>query len=183
MQFDKDLFTSLHPDFFEQDYVKNMESDEVFDEMILYLKDFSLEDVKISAPEGISFGFWKGSVKDSVLQNAIKSVEEDWLEFFNDDSAEKIFCAFDGEKIASFCSIGPFGTYNGLKIAGPGCVGTVPEYRKKGIGLKLVQNATQIIKEQGYDISYIHWTTFVKWYSRLGYKTIARWNKNGIVEN
>lgn len=40
MQIDKDLFTSLHPNFFEQDYVKNMDSDEVFDEMILKLKNF-----------------------------------------------------------------------------------------------------------------------------------------------
>ena len=33
MKFDKDLFFSLHPDFFEQDYVKNMDSDEVFEEI------------------------------------------------------------------------------------------------------------------------------------------------------
>ena len=33
MQFDKDLFTSLHPNFFEQDYVKNMDSDEVFEDL------------------------------------------------------------------------------------------------------------------------------------------------------
>jgi len=183
MKFDKDLFFELHPDFFEQDYVKNMDSDEVFEEMVLELKDFFEDEVEIPIPKGITFGFWNKSVKDPIMQKAIKDVEEDWLEFFNEDSDEKIFCAFDGNKIASFCALGPFGTYKGLKIAGPGCVGTVPEYRRKGIGLKMVQKATQILKDQGYDISYIHWTTFVKWYGRLGYKTIVRWNREGIVEN
>ena len=183
MKFDKDLFFALHPNFFEKDYVKNMDSDEVFEEMILELKDFFEDEVEIPIPKGITFGFWNKSVKDPIMQKAIKDVEEDWLEFFNEDSDEKVFCAFDGDKIASFCSLGPFGTYKGLKIAGPGCVGTVPEYRRKGIGLKMVQKATQILKDQGYDISYIHWTTFVKWYGRLGYKTIVRWNKEGIVDN
>ena len=122
MKFDKDLFTSLHPDFFEQDYVKNMDSDEVFEEMILELKDFFEDEVEIPIPKGITFGFWNKSVKDPIMQKAIKDVEEDWLEFFNEDSDEKVFCAFDGDKIASFCALGPFGTYKGLKIAGPGCV-------------------------------------------------------------
>ena len=56
MKFDKDLFFALHPDFFEQDYVKNMDSDEVFDEMILELKDFLEDEVEIPIPKGITFG-------------------------------------------------------------------------------------------------------------------------------
>ena len=79
MKFDKDLFTSLHPNFFEQDYVKNMDSDEVFEEMILELKDFFEDEVEIPIPEGITFGFWEKSLKDSDLQKAIKDVEEDSL--------------------------------------------------------------------------------------------------------
>ena len=94
MQFDKDLFISLHPNFFEQDYVKNMDSDEIFDEMVLELKDFSENEVEIPIQAGITFGFWEKSVKDPIMQKAIKDVEEDWLEFFNEDSEEKVFCAF-----------------------------------------------------------------------------------------
>ena len=59
--------------------------------------------------------------------------------------------------------------------------GTIPAYRKQGIGLKMVQNATAILKEVGYDLSYIHYTAVGHWYARLGYQTILRWNSQGIV--
>ena len=62
MKFDKDLFFALHPDFFEQDYVKNMDSDEVFEEMILELKDFFEDEVEIPIPKGITFCFWEKSI-------------------------------------------------------------------------------------------------------------------------
>ena len=52
-----------------------------------------------------------------------------------------------------------------------GCVGTVPEYREKGIGLAMVAHATQILKEAGCDKSFIHYTALEKWYGRLGYET------------
>ena len=68
-----------------------------------------------------------------------------------------------------------------LKIGGPGCVGTVPEFRDRGLGLTMVKNATQILKEEGFDYSYIHYTHVAKWYATLGYKTIMRWNKSGPV--
>ena len=66
------------------------------------------------------------------------------------------------------------------KIGGPGCVGTLPEFRNKGIGLTMVRNVTQILKAEGYDYSYIHFTGIAQWYEKLGYKTCVRWNKNGI---
>ena len=80
MKFDKELFFALHPDFFEQDYVKNMDSDEIFDEMILELKVFSENEVEIPIPEEMTFGFWEKSVKDPIMQKAIKDVEEDWYQ-------------------------------------------------------------------------------------------------------
>ncbi|MBR5226313.1 MAG: GNAT family N-acetyltransferase, partial [Clostridia bacterium] len=70
----------------------------------------------------------------------------------------------------------------GLRIGAPGCVGTIPAYRRQGIGLKLVQNATAILKQRGYDLSYIHYTGVGHWYARLGYQTILKWNAQGIME-
>lgn len=67
-----------------------------------------------------------------------------------------------------------------IKIGGPGCVGTLPEYRDKGIGLTMVQHVTQILKEEGYDYSTIHYSYLASWYEKLGYKTIIKWNRNGI---
>ncbi len=68
-----------------------------------------------------------------------------------------------------------------MKVGGPGCVGTLPEYRNKGIGLIMVKHVTQILKEEGYDYSYIHFTGVAPWYEKLGYKTTIRWTKNGVV--
>ena len=67
-----------------------------------------------------------------------------------------------------------------IKIGGPGCVGTLPEYRNKGVGLSMVKYATQILKNEGFDYSYIHYTHISEWYSKLGYKTVLQWTKNGI---
>ena len=88
-------------------------------------------------------------------------------------------------RIASFCMIENMGEHmldgRTVKIGGPGCVGTVPEYRKRGIGLMMVKNVTQILKEEGYDFSYIHYTGVASWYQKLGYRTVLKWNKNGMI--
>ena len=39
----------------------------------------------------------------------------------------------------------------------------------------------QILKEEGYDYSYIHYTYLAPWYERLGYKTVIKWNRDGIL--
>lgn len=68
-----------------------------------------------------------------------------------------------------------------VKVGGPGCVGTLPEYRNQGIGLIMVERVTQILKEEGFDYSYIHYTGVAPWYGKLGYKTIVRWTGKGIL--
>lgn len=176
----KDLYLSLYPNFFNQDYVKKLPPEENFDELIFELKDFSEKNVEISVSENIKFDFWKKAFTDKTLQEAIESVDKEWVQFFNEKVKDRIFCAFDGNKIASFCIIDSFGQYKGLKVGGPGCVGTLPSYRKKGIGLKLVQKATQILKNEGYDLSFIHWTKVAPWYQKLGYKLILNWNSQGF---
>ena len=176
----KDLFFTLYPNFFEQDYVKNLSEQDKFDELVLELKDFSEKDIDIQVPQNITFGFWKGDINDPILQDAIKSVDTEWVQFFTEKIKDRIYCAFDGDKIASFCIVDSFGNYKDFKVGGPGCVGTVPEYRKKGIGLKLVQKATEILKTEGYDLSFIHWTKVAGWYQKLGYKLILNWNCKGF---
>ena len=149
-----DIFHSLFPGFFEREYIRTIPSEDVFEEQILKLSDFTPE-ASLVCPENITFGIYEGDV--SRLHAAIREVEEDWVQYFG--AQDPVYCAFDG----------------------PGCVGTVPAYRKKGIGLKMVQNATAILKDRGYDISYIHYTQVGHWYARLGYRTVLRWNCRGIL--
>ena len=46
----------------------------------------------------------------------------------------------------------------------------------------MVGKVTQILKEEGYDYSYIHFTGVSDWYKKLGYKTSHRWNRNGVID-
>lgn len=172
-----ELFRTFKPGFFQEESIRRLPPEYIFEEQILDLHAFNPAAVVIPCPGHIAFGFYNGDI--NALRQAVARVDHTWLQYFN--PGESIFCAFDGDKVASFCLLDNFGEYKGLKIGGPGCVGTVPEYRRQGIGLKMVQLATGILKEQGYDLSYIHYTHVGHWYARLGYETILTWNCTGIL--
>ena len=131
----------------------------------------------LHCPEGITFGLYTGDL--APLHDAVRLVDADWVQYF--DGKAPVFCAFDGGQVVSFCIVDDMGVHEGLHIGGPGCVGTVPAYRRLGIGLKMVLLATAMLKAQGYDLSYIHYTQVGRWYARLGYETVLRWNSAGIL--
>ena len=172
-----DLFNTLQPGFFQQEHIRSLPAEQVFEEQIIDLHTWQPGQSELPCPAGITFGFYQGDI--AALHAAVRQVEDDWVEYFNE--GDRVYCAFDGDKVVSFCLLDQFGQYAGLRIGAPGCVGTIPAYRKQGIGLKMVQNATAILKEEGYDLSYIHYTAVGHWYARLGYQTILRWNSQGIV--
>lgn len=178
MEFDAiDLFRTVHPGFFEKEYIRCLPEEEVYEEQILNLHTFSPTAVSISCPAQIRFGLYQGDM--APLHAAVHSVDESWVRYYTSNAL--IYCAFDAERIVSFCLLDDFGTYKGLKIGAPGCVGTIPQYRRQGIGLKMVQSATAVFKERGYDLAYIHYTGVGHWYARLGYKTLLKWNARGIA--
>lgn len=174
------LLDSIYPDFFDRDIVRGLPKDLVFEEMILPLNDFDIHKYEKKLDGNISFGFYEGDLDE--LKKDVAKVVEYWAQSFG--GKHRIYCGFIDGKVASFCLVENKGTYNisgrELKIGGPGCVGTLPEYRNKGIGLTMVKYVTQILKEEGYDYSYIHFTGVASWYEKLGYKTTVRWSKNGV---
>ena len=173
----KAVFDQMHPGFFQRAYIRSLPEGEEFSEMILDLKEDAWQMHPVSCPEGIRFAVYQGDME--TLLNAVRQAEEEWLPIFTGE--DRYFCAFDGEKIASFCILEDMGHFEGLHIGGPGCVGTVPSYRGKGIGLEMVRRATELLKKEGFDLSWIHYTSLVSWYGRLGYQTILRWTAGGIT--
>ncbi len=173
----RDLFFHMHPGFFEKENIRALPAGKVYEEMTLELSGFSESAMDISVPEGIVFKLYDGSLEK--LRQDVARVDEGWVELYG--PKDRVYCAMDGDKIASFCMLEDMTRYGGLKIGGPGCVGTVPEYRKRGIGLKMIQNATGILKNEGFDLSYIHFTGVAPWYAKLGYRTVLRWNREGIL--
>ena len=176
------LFLSLHPDFFNSGSVKDLDDDSVFEDMLLKLEDFDTKIYEKNFDNSVSFGLYKGDTE--TLRACVEKVEESWAEFFGED--EKIYCAFVDEKVASFCIIEDNGIHEidgkNARIGGVGCVGTLPEYRNKGLGLTMVKKATELLKKEGFDYSQIHYTAVADWYARLGFRTFLKWNRNGAVD-
>ncbi len=172
----QDMFRHLMPGFFDRKSIKALT--DVYEEMVFSLADFSVDDVRLTCPDHITFGVYKGDL--AKLKEAVSEVDEGWVDLYNEN--DRAYCAMDGDKVVSFCLLDSFGTYQGLKVGAPGCVGTIPSYRKKGIGLKMVQNATEILKQEGYDISWIHYTGVGPWYAHLGYETVLKWTGTGFVD-
>ena len=175
------LFHCLHPNFFESESIRGLPEEYVFDEMILSLNEFDIHKDDKKFDGSVSFGFYDGDLDE--LKKAVEKVEKDWAPYFNEK--DRIFCGYVNGKVASFCLVDNMGTHkiNGraLKMGGPGCVGTLPEYRDQGIGLSMVKRVTQILKEGGFDYSYVHYTYVAPWYEKLGYKTCLKWNRSGIL--
>lgn len=176
------LFLEMHPGFFEKEYIRSMNEEWICEEMILRLDEFDPDAYQKAFDSGVSFGFFRGGLNE--LHASVRQVVPAWLHLFDEKS--RVYCGFVNGKIASFCMIENMGEHlldgRMIRIGGPGCVGTVPEYRNRGIGLMMVKDATRILKDEGYDISYIHYTGVAPWYHKLGYRTILKWNKHGFLQ-
>ncbi len=124
----------------------------------------------------IAYDFLKG--RHDELTEAVATVDKEWVQYFSNDS--NIYCGFKGDEIACFCLV-DFDAQcivsdNSSKVTSIGCVGTVPQYRRNGYGLKMVENATLISKEKGCTKGFIHQTHLEKWYGKLGYKTVIKFS-------
>ncbi len=127
------------------------------------------------APDGISFGFYKGEHNE--LIEAVKEVDEEWVQYFTNH--ETVFCGFKDGKAVSFCivdkDVSCLLSDGKTKVGSIGCVGTVPAFRKQGIGLYMVELATELLAKEGSQKSFIHCTHLENWYGRLGYRTFLRY--------
>lgn len=171
---------SIHPDFFASESIRSIPEEEEYSELVLDLSKSSLESIRIPCPEGVAFGTLEGRREE--LRQAVALVDEDWVQYFDEKSP--VYCAFDtgkGNKIVSFCTLDDMGLHQGLRVGGPGCVGTIPEYRSHGIGLEMVRRGSLLLREKGVDLSYIHYTHIGHWYEKLGYEPVLRWNCHGIL--
>ena len=178
------LLEDIHPGFFEQLAIQRIPEGRIFEEMLLSLRDFDADAFSLPVPENVSFGFYTGP-RDALVK-AVEQVGPGWVPLFTPE--ERVYCGMRGDEIASFCLVEDMGAHalNGrrVRVGGPGCVGTVPAFRRQGIGLRMVLDVTSILRREGYDISYIHFTGVAPWYAKLGYCTCLRWTGQGpLPEN
>ena len=147
-----------------------------YDEMKGDLARFQADNFDLPVPPGVSFGWYHGPLDP--LHEAVAAVDESWVKYYGPDSPT--YCAMLDGEIASFCNAEIWENCllsNGKnKVGAPGCVGTVPKYRRMGIGLKMVAMACEELKKQGCDTCFIHYTGVGRWYARLGFKTFLTWH-------
>lgn len=176
-----ELFHRMHPGFFEREYIKSLPEDEIYEEMLLPLDGFDGAGYDKAFDGSVSFGFFEGDREE--LLRAVGEVEDGWVKYYTEGS--RAYCGYIDGRVASFCLVEDMGRHEVagrvLRIGGPGCVGTLPCFRHRGIGLVTVKRATQILKDEGFDLSYIHYTAVAPWYARLGYETLLRWSGRGIL--
>ena len=145
-----------------------------FVEMELKLGDFTVPDYEI--PYDAQYGFFDGSIDE--LRRAVAEVDEEWVQYFNEDGL--FFCCFVNGEIASFCIIGEdedcLLSDASTKTGSIGCVGTVPKFRRRGLGLHMVALGAHWLKERGCDNVFIHYTHLEGWYGKLGAETFLRFS-------
>lgn len=147
--------------------------DGIFAEMALDLRDYR---ERTSPITGVHFGFYVGSTER--IKEAVALVDAQWVPYF--DENVRIFCGYVEERPISFCIVDvdvdcPISA-PGIKVGGIGCVGTIPQCRRMGAGLRMVDLATLYLKSAGCDRAYVHYTHIEKWYGKLGYQTFARFS-------
>ncbi len=150
--------------------------------MAAKLADFDALKLNIyPAPDYIRFRYEKPEEHEKLLK-AIEAVEPNWVQYFSKPSPKsriKTLIAEDVRNgaIAGFVSTEPNAAtfeHDSLITGSMGCVGVVPEYRKLGIGLRMVADGMQKLKEQGDQAVELTYIELTDWYSRLRLKICSR---------
>lgn len=141
------------------------------DEMLMKLADFRYRPELFHGHDQATFGWYQGDME--ALHRAVAAVDADWVQYFDDP--DRVFVGMVNGEIASFCLVDLdverylMDTHG--RIGMPGCVGTVPEYRNRGIALEMIAIVTDYLRQQGMDTSFIFFTGVAPWYAKLGYQT------------
>ncbi|MBQ8791089.1 MAG: GNAT family N-acetyltransferase [Ruminiclostridium sp.] len=139
---------------------------------------FEYVGLDIPKPENITYRLAGDSDKEELLK-AVEQVEPDWVELYKSCDDDVLLAICDGE-IAGFEMVNEYGGNftkgENVKHGCIGCVGTVPKFRKRGIGLDMTANAVQRLRALGCDKVQLLYLVLDKWYGKLGfYITSTQW--------
>lgn len=126
------------------------------------------------APAGLEYRFAEASDRAELLA-AVKAAEEGWVGVFV-NCKDPVFLAILDGKIAGFQILAPDGGQflrPGQQVGSIGCVGVVPSMRERGIGMDMVAQGIQWLKEQGSTMIELRYTWLEDWYGKLGFQTVS----------
>ena len=108
----RELFDNMHPGFFEEPGIKKIPEDRVFTELIMDLRCKSPNPVPYPFFDKVQFGIYLGELEK--IRDTVARVDEEWPQYFT--GKNRVFCALDGERIASFCILEDWNMQDGLHI-------------------------------------------------------------------
>lgn len=89
----------------------------------------------------------------------------------------KFYCATDNEKVIGFCGIVFKRGYAVVKN-----IYVIPEYRKQGMGEKLIKYQFKVVKQAGYPYAVAYCTPMsINIFIKLGAKVIKEYKKSTVV--
>ncbi len=169
-------------EFFEK---HGYNSDFVSVNMNLDTEKFDINSLDIPVPENVTYRYARESEHDKVIE-AVKKVVPDWVQYYENTEDKILIALCDGE-IAAFELINEYGgifTKGNIKHGCIGCVGTVPQFRNRGIGLYMTAVGADLLKTEGCDSIQLLYVERVKWYGKIGFTVESKqWHgkKNSLI--
>jgi predicted N-acetyltransferase YhbS len=144
-------------------------------DMIVNLEEFEYkeDDYSCSLEDVIFKKLDKESDEMALCCNGANSVGEGWGNYYYYDKNEGIIAVKDNKVIGGALIINSILFDMSLKDTGSfGVIWVLPEYEKKGIGIKLYQKGLFELKNKGYKFCHIYYTykPLDLWYGKLGAK-------------
>lgn len=123
-------------------------------------------------PNSVTFALQ--CANDAVLE-AVKNVEPAWLGVYENTDEDVILAKVNGN-IAGFCLVSAWNRFSAGRrdVGSVSCVGVLPEYRKRGIGLAMVSEALGYLTEEGFARAELLHTSIPGWYGKLGFEPLHR---------
>lgn len=128
-----------------------------------------------SAPEGLSYRMATAADMPELLA-AVEAAEPNWPSNF-ESCVDPIYLAVLDRRIVGFEILAPNGgrfLRPGHQVGCVGCVGVIPAEQERGIGMDMVANGIQWLKNQGCTLIELRYVWLEKWYSKLGFQTVRR---------
>ncbi len=128
--------------------------------------------ITVSIPDGVTFEL---SASDTDVLQAVKSVEDKWLGVY-ESTDEDVLLAKRNGTIAGFCLVSAWNRFFGSRrdVGSVSCVGVLPEYRNRGIGLAMVSEALIHLTNEGCTRAELLHTSIPQWYGKLGFVPMHR---------
>ncbi|NLD93587.1 MAG: GNAT family N-acetyltransferase [Fibrobacter sp.] len=145
--------------------------------------DFNMRRIPLAPPQ-FEFRFAVESDKLSLL-NAVMETEPTWRYYF-EACSDPILVATDHNKIIGFIIISlddALKKFEEKKVGSIGCIGVIPEYRKRGVGRQLVVHGLKWLKRQACLFVEARYVWDIQWYEKLGFfNTGHQWMGEKILK-